>query len=60
MFCTNQVQIRQCQRKVACGKRVAGAIRSLINPRDMQLQCARVLHKTVLVPVHIYGNETML
>ena len=26
----------------------------------MQLECARVLHKTLLVPVLMYGNETML
>ena len=46
----------ECQRKVACGKRVAGAIRSLVNARDMQLECARVLH----VHVVMYGNETLL
>ena len=27
---------------------------------DLQVECARVLHKTLLVPVLIYGNETML
>ena len=38
----------ECRRKVANGRRVAGAIRSLVN--------ARVLHKTLLVSVLIYGN----
>ena len=41
-------------------RRVAGGIRSLVNARDLQLECARVLHKTLLVPVLTYGNETML
>ena len=36
------------------------AIKSLVNDSDLQLECARVLHETLLVPVLIYGNETML
>ena len=53
---TNQIQIGQ----VASGKRVADAIRSFVNARDLQIEYARVLHKTLLVPVLMYGNETML
>ena len=34
-----------------CSRRVTGAIRYLVNARDMQLECARVLHETMLVPV---------
>ena len=34
--------------------------RSLVNARDLQLECARVLHETLLVPVLMYGSETML
>ena len=30
----------ECSRKVARGKRAAGAIRSLVNARDLQLECA--------------------
>ena len=47
-------------RKVASGRRVAGAIRSLVNARDLQLECARVLHETLVVPVLMYVSETML
>ena len=39
---------------------MGGAIRSLINSRGLQLEWARVLHETLLVPVLIYGSETML
>ena len=39
---------------------MAGAIRSLVNARDLQLQCAVVLHETLLVPALMYGSETML
>ena len=34
----------ECSRKVASGRRVAGAVRSLVKARDLQLECARVLH----------------
>ena len=47
-------------RKVVSGRRVAGVIRSLANARDLQLECARVLHEALLVPDLMYGNETML
>ena len=50
----------ECSFKVLNGKRVAGAIRSLVNARDLQLQYARVLHETLLVPLLMYGNETIL
>ena len=47
-------------RKVANGRRVAVAIRSLVSTRSLQLECARVLHETLLVPVLRYGSETMI
>ena len=50
----------ECSRKVPSGRRVAGGIRSLVNTRDLQLEFARVLHETLLVPVLMYGSETML
>ena len=40
--------------KAECRNRAAGAIWSLVNARDLQLECARVL------PVLMYGSETML
>ena len=50
----------ECSRKVASGRKVAGAIRSLVSDRDLQLECARGLHETLLVPVRKYGSKTML
>ena len=50
----------ECSEKVAIGKRVAGAIRSLFNAWDLQIECAKVLHETLLVPILMYGSETML
>ena len=52
--------MEQFSRKVVGGSRVAGAIRSLVNARDLWHKCARVLHETFLVPVLIYASETML
>ena len=47
-------------RKVVSGRKAAGAIRSLVNARDLQLGCARVLYVTLLVPVLMYGSDTVL
>ena len=43
-------------RKVANGRRVAGAIMFLVNARSLQLECASVLHESLLVPVLTYGG----
>ena len=45
--------MRQCSRKVV------GAIRYLVNARSLHLECARVLHESLLIPVLMYGSETM-
>ena len=45
---------------MASGRRVAGAIRSLVYARSLQLECARVLHESLLVPVLKYGSEIMI
>ena len=50
----------ECSRKVASGRRVAGAITSLVNARSLQLECARVLHESLLVPALTYGSETLM
>ena len=50
----------ECSRKVASGRRVADSIRSLVNPRYLQFEYASFLHETFLVPILMYGNETML
>ena len=34
--------------------------RSLVNARDLQLECARFLHETLFVAVLTYGSETLL
>ena len=43
-----------------CSRKVAGAIRSLFNDMDLQIEFARVMHETLLVPLLMYGSETML
>ena len=35
-------------------------MRSLVNVRGLQLECVKVLHETLLVPVLMYGSEKML
>ena len=42
------------------GRRVASAITSLVNAKDLQLQYARVLHESLLVPVFMYDSETVV
>ena len=41
-------------------RRAAGAIRSLVNLMSLQLQCARVLHESLLVPVLTYDSKKMI
>ena len=48
-----------CSRKVASGRMVAGVIMFLVNTRDLLLECARILHETLLLPVLVYGSETV-
>ena len=43
-----------------CSRKVAGPIRSVINDRDLQLECGSVLHETLLVPVLVYVSETIV
>ena len=44
---------REYSRKVVSGRRrrVTDAIRSLVNARDLQFECARVLDEALIVPV---------
>ena len=50
----------ECSRKVAIGRRDASAIRSLVNARDFQLECATGFHEALPLPFLIYGSGTML
>ena len=45
---------------MASRRRITCAIRFLVNVRDLQFECARVLHETMLVTVLKYGSDTML
>ena len=45
---------------MASGRRVASAIRSLVNAKILKLECARVLHESLFVPVLMYGRETTI
>ena len=46
-------------RKFQTERKVVGIIRSLVNARRM-LECARVQHGALLVPVLMYSNKTMI
>ena len=50
----------ECSMKVASRRRMAVALRSLVNARDLQIECVRVLHETLLVLVLTYDSERML
>ena len=51
---------KECSRKVVSLRKVAGAINSLVNIRNLQLGCTRVLHEPLLTPVLTYGSKTMI
>ena len=50
----------ECSRKFVSGRKVEGTIRSLVNARSLQLQCATVLHGALLVIVLMYGSKTII
>ena len=50
----------ECYRKVASGRRVAVAVKPLVNRRCLLIECAKVLHEILLVPVLMYGYEAMI
>ena len=49
-----------CHRNLVSGRRVAGAITSLVNARGLQLECVRVMHETLLLSVAMYCSKTIL
>ena len=50
----------ECSRKVESGRRVVSAIGSPVNVRSLYLECARVLHESLLVPILTYGSENYI
>ena len=40
--------------------KIASMIRFLVNARNVQFECTRVLHKALFVPVLMYGSEIMV
>ena len=42
------------------GRKVAVAIRFLVNARSLQRECARMLNEAFLILVLLYGSETMV
>ena len=50
----------ECHRKVGSGRKVTGAIRSLVNARCLQIECARMIHEGLPLPLLLYASETMI
>ena len=51
IFDESGTDVVECRRKVVSGRKAEGTIRSLVNARGLQLECARVLHESSLEPV---------
>ena len=62
MYVNNLACIRVKQGESECFKidKVLGAIMSLVNARSIKLQCARLLHEVVLMPILLYDIETII
>ena len=50
----------ECGKKVVSGRRVASAIRSLVNACSLLFECASFLHESLLVPALTHGSETII
>src|SRR5678816_2452184 len=60
MFVEKGAYDAECSRKVVNGRKVVGAIKSLVNVKGLSLECARVLHESMLLTVLLYSSETMV
>ena len=49
----------ECSMKLASRRRITGAFMSLVKVRSLRLECARVLHELLVVPLLKYGRETI-
>ena len=52
--------VAEYRRRVSSRRKVTGVITSLVNDRGLHLECARVPHEALPVPVLWYGSETMI
>ena len=50
----------ECCRKMLNWGKIASMIRFLVNARNVQFECTRVLHKALFVPVLMYRSEIMV
>src|SRR5678815_4220734 len=50
----------ECSKKVVNFRKVAGAIKPLVDVKRLSLECARVLCEGMLLPVLVYSSETMV
>ena len=57
MLDESDTDIAECC-KIVWGREVMGAVRSLVNARNMQLDCAKVLYEALFVPVLLNSSET--
>ena len=45
---------------MASSEKAVGAMRSLVNVGKLHLECARVFHKTLLMPILMYRSKTFM
>ena len=50
----------KCYKKVSSGRRATGAVRSMVNVQDLQIEQTRVLDESLLVLVLLYDIKTMI
>ena len=51
---------RDYSTNIASGRKVAGAIRFIVNAWNLLHECARALHEALLMPILSYGSEIMV
>ena len=53
----SDTDLTECFTEVVSGRKVAGAIRSIVNAGGLQFECARVLHEALFMPALLYSSE---
>ena len=54
MWDGSSIDVAECRRKVASGRKIANAIRALVNSRGMQLEYARLLQEALHEPSAVW------
>lgn len=49
--------VDKCEKKVMKESKVAGEIKALVDTKEFNWECVKVLHESMLISFQMYGNK---